>query len=294
MASGATKSHIFQQLFSIKILTKLSNKSQFIKLKVIYKTYMASFTPEHPLENFLRKHGLEQHLGTFSQHQVTTLDAAKQLTKEDLLEMNIPIEPGNKILKAFSTGQSSTAGASQGETKTDGSIPVTEPDLTPSNIDMCRDPQHPPTQFTGTEWNTARDAIFKQKSSSELLWECGKHMNMAQRNYGHEITSVGAHGRVFAECACSFLLGGNLEGNLSTSIDSLDENGHGAVKVKKHLHQLRDYGNNAVHYGNKQKMRHKIDIVHSMYIVARYLDDVLSSQGVPKKTKTKKAVSFIY
>jgi hypothetical protein len=259
---------------------------------------MASFTPpDHPLENFLRKHGLEQHLGRLFQHQVTTLDDARLLTKEDLREMNIAIGPRNKILKAFSTGQSSTAGAGQGETKTDGSIPVTEPDLTPSNIDMCRDPQHPPTQFTGTEWNTARDAIFKQKSSSELLWECGKHMNMAQRNYGHEITSVGAHGRVFAECACSFLLGGNLEGNLSTSIDSLDENGHGAVK--KHLHQLRDHGNNAVHSGNKQKMHHKIDIVHSMYIVARYLDVVRLSQGVPKKskakkTKTKKAVSFIY
>ena len=172
-----------------------------------------------------------------------------------------------------------------------------KPVYKPCKIDMCRDPEHPPTDFTYKEWNTARDAIFKQKSSSELLWECGNHMNMAQRNYGHEITSVATHGRLFAERACTFLLGGNLEGNLSTSINSLDANGHGAVK--KHLHQLRDYGNNAVHSANKQKMHHKIDIVHSMYIVARYLDVVRLSQGVPKKsktkkTKTKKAVSFIY
>jgi hypothetical protein len=43
MASGATKSHIFQQLFSIKILTKLSYWVKIIKIILTPYIFLGNF-----------------------------------------------------------------------------------------------------------------------------------------------------------------------------------------------------------------------------------------------------------
>ena len=99
---------------------------------------------------------------------------------------------------------------------------VQSPNLEPSKIDMSTDPTHPPTEFTHNEWCTIRDNIFhlgkpfknKKNDRRAALYRIALNMNLAQENYGHQMSQVLVQGgRCFWENASWYLIGYKRQGN---------------------------------------------------------------------------------
>ncbi len=161
-----------------------------------------------------------------------------------------------------------------------GATPCLTIDMSPSTVDMTTDPQFPATRFSHQQWCALRDIIFSaphprygqpgHSDRTTAYHECAKSMNMMQRNYGHEITSVATHARIFCEYAVSFLHEARPNGTvLASRIDQLPAAGHPHIKDTCHL--VRELCNHYQHSFWTNKYVNKQVIVHLVWEIARYI-----------------------